>query len=840
MIVAVTGLALVVAAVFSRKLGLGVAEDFVAYRYLGISRRTTAIVGAILSLTAIACMAWFRDGTSTRGGLRHIVSEAMNHLYRNGVRYYANASSAIAKAPRIVLGETRLQLSGAVRDMPRTYHFVAIAVQLGSLYAFSSSFFHANSAFLFHGLDGAYVMSIANQQHVWSNTLLGLTNNFFQSLGNVSFPLNTSLVPSYVLSLHLNGGSLDPVVSYVFFAMELFAALYVFCYVTTRSPVIASSAAWGFVVLVMPLTGYAAVYGIYGLIPHMATLTALTLLSMLLFGEVGRGGMIRTLSCALGMVVVLFWLVMVKPMFLVIIVPTLTLLGSCLIVSAANPRERSTKLAAALVVMLLFLATGVFHFLFGLFKNTAAHFFAAELFNDRQSLSFASIAFHKQSFGLGGPAMFWLAVAGGLVAAIASKGLVRTLAIGMLSLICILIGTGFVMTKFDFWTGPSPLYFEFFLWPIYAMYAAIIPGIAVAFAVRAFVKWRASYAKPNRRANGALVELAVCGVFAAVPWLIFDGYQKLGSNKVRDFPFPPAETSIVAYLRGKVGLNPGSEFRGRVATFTGLGVAKPVTWLDLHAVDLGLVKEYANEHRMVGLWHFNVPTLFEYNQFISPAFYSMTRHALANADDLPMRTVVTLRRVEPRLLRLLGVRYLITDRPISMDANLLMRLPDKSDARLYLYELKDVNLGNFSPTKFRLYTGARDYIAALADANFDAEHEVLADEPLPVSLVKASSSKLTVEKGHLRISAESAGLSIVVLPVEYSHCIEIEHTGSPATAPRLFRANLIQTGVVFTRSLDASLTYFTGPFRNSRCRIDDARDMERLDIRLTSLGRRAH
>lgn len=36
---------------------------------------------------------------------------------------------------------------------------------------------------------------------------------------------------------------------------------------------------------------------------------------------------------------------------------------------------------------------------------------------------------------------------------------------------------------------------------------------------------------------------------------------------------------------------------------------------------------------------------------------------------------------------------------------------------------------------------------------------------------------------------------------------------------------------MFTRRLDATLTYFTGPFRNSGCRIEDKGSMDRLNIR---------
>ena len=38
------------------------------------------------------------------------------------------------------------------------------------------------------------------------------------------------------------------------------------------------------------------------------------------------------------------------------------------------------------------------------------------------------------------------------------------------------------------------------------------------------------------------------------------------------------------------------------------------------------------------------------------------------------------------------------------------------------------------------------------------------------------------------------------------------------------------TGVLFRGNLDARLTYYTGPFHGSWCRIEDAQEMHKIDI----------
>jgi len=62
------------------------------------------------------------------------------------------------------------------------------------------------------------------------------------------------------------------------------------------------------------------------------------------------------------------------------------------------------------------------------------------------------------------------------------------------------------------------------------------------------------------------------------------------------------------------------------------------------------------------------------------------------------------------------------------------------------------------------------------------------------------------------------------LPVEFSRCLNLA-----GGTPRLFRADLLLTGVLFERQLDARISF--GPFHNSRCRLDDLADSNRVAMR---------
>jgi hypothetical protein len=46
----------------------------------------------------------------------------------------------------------------------------------------------------------------------------------------------------------------------------------------------------------------------------------------------------------------------------------------------------------------------------------------------------------------------------------------------------------------------------------------------------------------------------------------------------------------------------------------------------------------------------------------------------------------------------------------------------------------------------------------------------------------------------------------------------------------MFRADLLLTGILFERQVDAHISFHTGPFRDSRCRLDDWADSKRMSM----------
>ena len=118
----------------------------------------------------------------------------------------------------------------------------------------------------------------------------------------------------------------------------------------------------------------------------------------------------------------------------------------------------------------------------------------------------------------------------------------------------------------------------------------------------------------------------------------------------------------------------------------------------------------------------------------------------------------------------------------------------------------------------------------LADPAFDPRTTAVLttlDELPP--LVPASGRSLTIERGGYRIGADSPGTSLLVLPIEYSHCLHANLTASGPTPPRLLRVNLAMAGILFNGHVEGRLTLRYGPW-SSRCRMDDWREADVLNI----------
>jgi len=139
-------------------------------------------------------------------------------------------------------------------------------------------------------------------------------------------------------------------------------------------------------------------------------------------------------------------------------------------------------------------------------------------------------------------------------------------------------------------------------------------------------------------------------------------------------------------------------------------------------------------------------------------------------------------------------------------------------------------LTGYAVTKVLHAASGQDVIALLANPALDPRTTAVlstSDELPP--LVPVNRSSLTVERGGYRIEADSPGTSLLVLPIEYSHCLHANLTASGTIPSHLLRVNLAMAAILFNGHVMGRLALRYGPW-SSRCRMDDWRDADALKI----------
>jgi hypothetical protein len=296
------------------------------------------------------------------------------------------------------------------------------------------------------------------------------------------------------------------------------------------------------------------------------------------------------------------------------------------------------------------------------------------------------------------------------------------------------------------------------------------------------------------------------------------------------------DPSLRNYLREHAAIAPGKPFRGYAATI----------WIDKNGkiaaganrkvyADTALYvsgREYFQVHYAetfteADLWRANIPTFEEYGQWTSLQAHAFALRLLAppGARDYPhlLRSFT----IDPDILRLLGVRYVLTDaESIGGSAILRGSVSDPDAVGVRLFELPDANLATYSPTEF-LTAGSADAIAERIRENKNRLDQLaVVSHDIPSTATRARNVAMTVEPDGFRIRAESDGRAYIIVPVQFSHCLVVSN-GAPA---RLTRVNLMQTLLSFEGTIDARIEFRFGLFTDNTCRLRDGMDTRALGL----------
>ena len=722
-----------------------------------------------------------------------------------------------------------------------------LLVQSGIVFVLSCLAFSRNSGQLFNGLDGAYMLTNVHYMFKWTSPALGFFANPLQGMSDIWFCFNAWLNPGYVIPYLALGkptsfGLSYQVAVYAMHALILFYVTVFFgrCFNLSRKT--SYLAAWVTILLTFPYFGSPLIYPILALQPNDAMTMAENLLVVASFSLLGKGPVrsqlliFRDLILIVIMTVLLGQHTIMAPGFAFFFIPLFVFVGIGLLLGAESKGEIIWKLTAAIGVPAILAIIGFAEFGLAIFRYTVQYFFSDLLLNARQQWFFVSILFHRPSFGLVGPVFALTGIGGMAVAAFYAKHRTAWLARSGLGFVLINFTIGCLTIWFDFWHGPSPLYFEMAFWPIYALFgvwlAASSAKVISEYSHR-MEGWSATRHSIQRHIAAWSARHRVLATNRIAPSKILPLVLVLGcilffpTKNIRNFAYPPSRPDIIRQLEDDIGLHLGGPLRGRVAIMPLQNDTKPVSWFDFHAVSARRQLASGNDFQAVGMWHFAIPTVFEYSPLMSPLFFHGATRLLAHPDDQQYRSVIVLRHIDPKALAVLGVTHVLAD--AEQPSPLLLKTQEtlKDGSTIYLYQVPKAVTAWTSPTAIMTATTLDAQLDRLIAADFDPHKNVILDEDdakeiVSTRLVKADNVDVRLDKDGLRISMNSNGLSMIVLPVLFSRCLTFSLDNALSESIKLVRVNGMETAIVFEKHASGLLRYFTGPFENPGCRMEDA------------------
>jgi len=457
-------------------------------------------------------------------------------------------------------------------------------------------------------------------------------------------------------------------------------------------------------------------------------------------------------------------------------------------------------------------------YVLGLFLDTAPNLFPEDFSASYNQLVSASIFFQKDQFGWAGPLVVIFSAVGAVLSLRTGDFKLRAAAWILLALITTFIGSAVAVTTIPHWIFPPPVYFEAAAWPLYGVFCAVtlVRAAGVIGERMTHAKPRIGYPiHPRTFLLGVVIGFATILVIRKHPTAI--GY-----------PFPPRLSPVVATLKTNIALDPGANFKGRVLTVMPIKIDGGDAWLQQLFASADWARISGNDEITLGLWYYRIPTLFEYNQFTSPEFHAVVKRALQRPPIAHQRNITVLTYPNAPVLKLLGVRYVLMPQP-DVSLGELRAWENRDGEQWDLVELAEPNLATYSPTSIETRRDLASTLDFIVKSGVDLSKQAVASEEIGGPLVPVQSSTLSMAEEDLHVVAESDGRSVVIVPLEFSHCIELHETHpGDGNGPSLVRIDGLLTGLVFDRHVDAVLSFRIGPLHNPLCRWRDYQELQSM------------
>jgi hypothetical protein len=297
--------------------------------------------------------------------------------------------------------------------------------------------------------------------------------------------------------------------------------------------------------------------------------------------------------------------------------------------------------------------------------------------------------------------------------------------------------------------------------------------------------------------------------------------------------WPPRAHSIPAQTQiAELATAPGDRFRGRGAVLVGMDWPAATRWPVFVDIISTHYRQALGNDLFLDAMAFGVPMVNEYGHWTSPSMLALLTAAFYHPQDHIGRAALAPRAYRANLARLLGVSLVVSDKSLPGEAELY-----KGTALghpVHVHRIADANIGQYSPTKVALASNATQILDYIQTPDFDGRKLAIVESTLDKDLVQAQDVVLTLRKGpRIHVEARSAGTSLLVLPFDFSHCLQVEGQGFE----KLFPVNLAQIGLVFQGQLSVDISFRYGPIHGTSCRRQDLERIRQLQLEKAATGR---
>lgn len=659
---------------------------------------------------------------------------------------------------------------------------------------------------LFFHFDGLYLfIQVLNRQPP-VQPLLAFSNDMLQSIGNIQLLQNPRLQFFLWPVAWIADHATARVVSYLLIALIVFLSAYGLARLLAQSRTTALLAGWIVGVVGTAFVPIPFFYPILSVAPFTVLLVVCPVVGFALLMAAGRSSIVIDGLATIGLTLLVLYLLAANVAMFALAAPGAIPYVALAMMQAERRSELGRKVAVLAAVGVVALCLRWPWYVLGLFRFTAANVYPGDFTAVYQDPIYVSVLFQGSAFGWAGPTFVVLAIVGALLSLRRSDGRLRPAAWVLLATVGVLLLCALALLISKDWILPPPIYVEIACWPLYALFAAVALAKVAAFVGRRL--------PPVATSAGRLLPVP-----AALAALLM-AFSKPTTNSL---PFPPRLTPIVATLKSSIALLPGAAFNGRVATIIPVDRAGADPWVQQVEAAFKVWKTIGNDQMSLGLWYFRIPTLFEYTQFSSPMFHALVKRTLQQPAMPHQRNIIIVSRANERVLALLGVGYVVMPQAESpVGARRIVE--DVAGEPWGLFELAAPNLATYSPTDVSVRPDLASTLNFVADDKIDLAARAVAIEEIAGPLLPVKASKLSMSDGDLRIVAQSAGRSLLIVPVEFSRCLELRGGGDA----RLVRVDGVLTGLVFEREIDAVIAFRTGPLVNPTCRWQDYQDLQAM------------